>query len=56
MHDYILYNYNEKYNFENVECLIHLIRRLKKKSKETEHKWCDELITLLSNTNKEISY
>ncbi len=53
MHDHILHNYNEKYNFENVECLIHLIRRLKKKSKETEHEWCDELINLLSNTNKE---
>lgn len=30
MHDHILHNYNVKYNFDNVECMIHLIRRLKK--------------------------
>lgn len=51
MHDHLLHNYNEKYNFENVECMIHLIRRLKKKQQETNHEWCENLIKLLSKTN-----
>lgn len=54
MHDHILHNYNEKYSFENVECVIHLIRRLKKMYEDTnQHKWCEKLIKLLSETNKE---
>lgn len=51
MHDHLIHNYNDKYNFENVECMIHLIRRLKKMKQETEHEWCYELIELLSKTN-----
>ena len=50
MHDHILHNYNEKYNFDNVECVRHLIRRLQKKKEETGHDWCDELKSLLSKT------
>ncbi len=54
MHDHILHNYNEKYSFENVECMIHLIRRLKKMYEITNHhKWCERLIKLLSETNKD---
>lgn len=53
MHDHILHNYNEKYQFENVECLIHLIRRLKKMRENTKHEWCDKLRELLSKTNQE---
>lgn len=53
MHDHILHNYNDKYSFENVECMIHLVRRLKKKKEQTEHEWCDNMIKLLSNTNKD---
>lgn len=51
MHDHIIHNYNDKYNFENVECMIHLIRRLRKMKNNTNHEWCDELIQLLSKTN-----
>ena len=53
MHDHVLHNYNEKYDYENVECVIHLIRRLNKMKEKTNHKWCEELKKLLSETNKE---
>ena len=53
MHDHILHNYNEKYQFENVECLIHVIRRLKKMKENTKHEWCDQLKELLSKTNQD---
>lgn len=53
MHDHLIHNYNEKYSFKNVECMIHLIRRLKKAYNETNHDWCTELISLLSKANKD---
>ena len=53
MHDHIIHNYNDKYNFDNVECMIHLIRRLKKMKNNTNHDWYDDLIELLSQTNKD---
>ena len=53
MHDHILHNYNDKYKFENVECMIHLIRRLKKMKNNTNHDWNDDLIELLSSTNND---
>lgn len=53
MHDHILHNYNDKYSFDNVECMIHLIRRLKKMQNNTNHKWEEKLIQLLSKTNKD---
>lgn len=53
MHDHILHNYNDKYNFKNVECMIHLIRRLKKMKNNTNHDWNDDLVELLSKTNKD---
>lgn len=53
MHDHLLHNYNEKYAFSNVECMIHLIRRLNKMEDKTKHAWCEELKHLLSQTNKD---
>ena len=53
MHDHVLHNYNEKYDYENVECVIHLIRRLNKMKEKTNHNWCEKLKKLLSETNKE---
>lgn len=53
MHDHLLHNYNEKYKFDNVECMIHLIRRLKKMKENTKNDWNDDLIKLLSDTNKD---
>lgn len=51
MHDHLLHNYNEKYNFDNVECVIHFIRRLKKMQEKTKDTWCEKMIELLSKTN-----
>lgn len=51
MHDHLLVNYNEDYQFKNVECVIHFIRRLKKMHKNTNHSWCLDLVKLLSDTN-----
>lgn len=53
MHDHLLHNYNDKYHFENVECVIHLIRRLMKMKNQTNHDWNDDLKRLLSETNKD---
>ena len=51
MHDHLIHNYNESYNFKNVECLIHLIRRLKKSKEETSHNCQEQLIILLKEMN-----
>lgn len=51
MHDHLLINYNDEYSFQNVECLIHLIRRLKKMEENTKHSWLKNLKELLSTTN-----
>lgn len=51
MHDHLIHNYNEKYNFDNVECVIHFIRRLKKMQNKTNNAWCEKMIKLLSKTN-----
>lgn len=53
MHDHILHNYNDNYKFDNVECIIHLIRRLIKMKNNTNHSWCDKLKELISKTNKD---
>lgn len=53
MHDHLLHNYNDKYQFENVECLSHLIRRLMKMENQTNHDWNNDLKKLLSQTNKD---
>ncbi len=53
MHDHIIHNYNQKYKFDNVECLIHVIRRIKKMIDKTKHKAFEELIKLLSQTNSD---
>jgi len=51
MHDHYLYNYNDKFNYKNVECLSHILRRLKKMKNDTKHDWCDKLKKFLSDIN-----
>lgn len=53
MHDHVLTNYNDDYCFENVECLIHLIRRLEKMYENTKHEYLKELKHILSEANKD---
>ena len=52
MHDHLLLNYNDKYNFKNAECNEHTRRYLKKNMDMfPEHKWANEMRELLTNTN-----
>ncbi len=53
MHDHLLHNYNDKYDFKNVECLIHLIRRLIKMHQRTHHNSHKKMIEYLSKVNKD---
>lgn len=50
MHDHLIHNYNDDYDYKNVECVIHLIRRLRKSNQITHHKWEVNMNTLLSET------
>ena len=50
MHDHLKVNYNEDYDYKNVECVIHLIRRLRKMEELTKHEWLTKLNKLLSET------
>ena len=50
MHDHLKVNYNDDYNYKNVECAIHLIRRLRKMNELTKHEWSVKLNELLSKT------
>lgn len=52
MHDHNKVNYNDDYNFTNVECCVHLIRDLKELNDNLPRKWIEELITLLVKTNE----
>lgn len=52
MHDHLLLNYNDKYNFKNAECNEHTKRYLKKNMEMfPEHNWAKEMRELLINTN-----
>ena len=52
MHDHLLLNYNDKYNFKNAECNEHTKRYLKKiLDIFSEHNWAKEMRELLINTN-----
>lgn len=52
MHDHLLLNYNDKFNFKNAECNEHTKRYLKKNLDVfPEHSWAKEMRELLINTN-----
>ncbi len=51
VHDHNKVNYNDDYEFTNAECCVHLIRDLNKVKDNLDHKWADELISLLITTN-----
>lgn len=66
MHDHVLLNYNNKYNFKNAECNEHTLRYLKGNiDMFPEHEWAKNMRNLLvqvnndkkiSLSNKEISF
>ena len=45
MHDHNKINY--KYDYQNIECNIHLIRDLEKCKNNTSHDWCDKFKKLV---------
>lgn len=49
MHDHNRVNYNEKYSFENLECIQHLQRDLQKSADDTGHGELLELKTLITD-------
>ena len=51
MHDHNKVNYNEKYQYENLECDEHLQRNLKGNADNTGHPELLELKELISKTN-----
>lgn len=51
MHDHNKVNYNEDYDFKNVECCVHLLRDLKKVVDNLGHEWAKNLIELLLREN-----
>ena len=53
MHDHNKVNYNKEYNFNNIECNVHLLRDLQKTTDNLQHKWSVELKKLLEKTNAE---
>ena len=48
MHDHNKVNYNKKYVFANIECLVHLMRDLQKNADDTQHTELLELKKLIS--------
>lgn len=54
MHDHVLLNYNEEYEYKNAECNAHVLRYLKGvKDNLHEHTWQDKMSDLLKNLNDE---
>lgn len=53
VHDHNLVNYNDDYEFINVECCVHLLRDLKKVVDNLGHEWPKEMIELLLKANHE---
>lgn len=53
MHDHNTVNYNDKYSFENIECIQHLQRDCQKNTDDTCHQWSDDLKKHISTTVKD---
>lgn len=52
VHDHNKVNYNKDYSYGNAECNEHLLRDLKKVQDNLGHKWAEDLVKLLTDTNK----
>ena len=53
MHDHNKVNYNKKYIFINLECLVHLVRDLQKNADDTQHTEMLELKNLITDLIRE---
>ena len=50
--DHLTLNYNEKFDSQNAECGIHLIRRLEKSKETTHQEWQESMAGLLLAANE----
>ena len=54
VHDHLLLNYNDDYEFKNAECNSHILRYLKQvKDNMPKHTWQDKLSELLKRVNSD---
>ncbi len=50
MHDHLLHNYCDDYKYKNIECNAHITRKLEGITQNAEHKWSDDMKSLLEST------
>lgn len=50
MHDHLLHNYSDDYNYQNIECNAHITRKLEGITQNANHSWSDEMKKLLEET------
>ena len=50
MHDHLLHNYCDKYQYKNIECNAHIARKLEGITQNTKHEWSNEMKILLEST------
>lgn len=53
MHDHLLHNYCDEYQYKNIECNAHITRKLEGITVNTKHKWSEEMKNLLEGTLEE---
>lgn len=53
VHDHNKVNYNDDYEFQNVECCVHMLRDLKKVIDNLQHEWPKQMIELFLKANHE---
>ncbi len=53
VHDHLLFNYNDKFDFKNAECNTHAIRKGRGIKANTNHEWPDKMADLLEGGNNE---
>lgn len=51
-HDHLALNYKKKYDFQNAESGIHMIKRLEKSKETTHHEWQESMAGLLLAANE----
>ena len=50
MHDHLLHNYCDDYEYQNIECNAHITRKLEGITQNANHSWSDEMKKLLEKT------
>ena len=50
MHDHLIHNYCDEYNYKNIECNAHITRKLEGITQNAKHSWSDDMKNLLEST------